>query len=199
MLLRYIPKILFEPKRAFEDAREIDNSAASVITGLLIPLALIAPIAALLGTTLLGWSIGNGSAVKLSYLSAGKISCAYFIGIVATTIVVSRFIQWMSSTYGSPQSFRSSLILAVLAAVPLYLCGIFQAYPVIWVNYLIGLPILAYSIYLLFTGLRVFFGIEKHRVFLFAAAIMALGMVSIVALLAITVLLWDSGITPEYS
>jgi len=199
MLLRYVPKILFKPKRAFEDAREIDDSVSSVIAGLLIPLALIAPIAAFLGTTLLGWSVGNGTTVKLSYLSAGKISSAYFIGIVATTVVVSRFIQWMSSTYGTPQSFRSSLILCVLTAIPLYLCGIFQAYPVVWVNYLIGLPMLAYSIYLLFVGLKALFDIEKHRVFLFAAAIMALGMVSIVALLAVTVLLWDSGISPEYS
>ena len=55
-----------------------------------------------------------------------------------------------------------------------------QLYPVLWLNMLVGLPALAYTVYLLYSGVPVMMGISKERGFLFASAVLAVGPVMLV-------------------
>ncbi|MCH8178135.1 MAG: DUF1282 family protein, partial [Proteobacteria bacterium] len=41
-----------------------------------------------------------------------------------------------------------------------------------WLNMLIGLPVLAYTVYLLYTGLPIMMGISRDRGFLFSTAVL---------------------------
>jgi len=199
MLLRYLPETLFRPREVFVRLRKQNLSLGSVLLGFVLPLALIAPVAAYFGTTIVGWSVGGGEPIRLTTESALKISVAYFIGVIVATLTVARFIQWMSQTYGDQQSFVRCLALAAFAATPLYLAGALQAYPVVWLNYVIGLPILAFSIYLLYLGIEVLFELSRERVLLFGGAILLVGMVALVGLLVATVLLWQSGVGPSFT
>jgi hypothetical protein len=72
-------------------------------------------------------------------------------------------------------------------------------YPVLWLNLLISLPALAYTVYLLYSGVPVMMGISKERGFLFSSAVLAVGLVMLVGVLAATVILWDIGIGPIYT
>jgi hypothetical protein len=89
--------------------------------------------------------------------------------------------------------------LAAFTAVPLLLLGVLQAYPVLLINFLVGLVALAYTVYLLYSGVPVMMGISKERGFLFSSAVLTFGLVSLVAMLAITVILWGFGVDPEYT
>lgn len=197
-MLKLIPSIFFHPHAAFASIRDRDLSTRSILLGYLLPLALIAPVAAFVGTTVVGWSIGSDLPVKLTSSSAAKICVAYFFGIVIATVTLARFIQWMSETYGARQTFQDCLILCAVSATPLYLGGFLQAYPVVWLNYIVGLPLLCFSIYLLYLGLEVLFYLPKERVFLFGASIVLVGMVALVGLLVSTVLLWGTGFAPVF-
>ena len=74
-----------------------------------------------------------------------------------------------------------------------------QLYPILWLNFLIGLPALAYSVYLLYTGVPILMRVEPERGFLFSSAVLAVGLVALVSLLAVTVLLWGSGFGPVFT
>ena len=199
MLQAIIPKIIFNPNSVFENLRDNQASTMTLLLTALIPLALIGPIAAFFGTTQIGWSVANGPPVTLTTKSALQICAAYFAGIVVATLTVARFIQWMSETYGEQQEFTRCLLLAISAAAPLYLCGLLQAWPIVWLNYIIGLPVLAYSVYLLYLGINVLLEVPKDRAFLFGSAVLAVGMVALVGLLAATVALWGYGIAPSFT
>ena len=62
---------------------------------------------------------------------------------------------------------------------------------------LIGLPALAYTVYLLYTGVPVMMGVNQERGFLFASAVLAVGLVMLVAVLGVMAMLWSMGIGPE--
>jgi hypothetical protein len=105
----------------------------------------------------------------------------------------------MGRTYGTKQTLSQCIALAAYTATPLYLSGIMLLYPMLWLNLLIGLPVLAYTVYLLYTGVPIIMGIPAERGFLFATAVLAVGLVTLVAVLAATVILWDIGVGPVFA
>jgi hypothetical protein len=91
------------------------------------------------------------------------------------------------------------VVLAAYTATPLFLIGIMELYPILWLNMVLGLPALAYSIYLLYTGVPIMMGISEERGFLFSSAVLAFGLVAFVALLAVTAILWGMGLEPQFT
>lgn len=199
MLLKYVWGILESPKSTWQAIRDDERSSAAQILGVLAPLALISPIAGLIGTTKVGWQIGVGEPVKLTMGSALQISVVYFGAILVAVCVIASLIHWMSETYGHKISFPHSLSITIYSAVPLFFVGLVQMYPVLWINFLFGLPALAYSVYLLFLGVPIVANIPVERGFMFSSAILAVALVALVGLLASTVVMWSVGIGPSFS
>lgn len=142
----------------------------AICSKLLIPviiLALIPPISGYIGTTTRGWRIGAGDPVMLDPGNAVILSILYFLAILAAIFSVALMIKWMGQTYGSDQPFSRCLTLSVFIPTPLLLIGIAQLYPILWLNLVIALPALAYSIMLLYTGIPVLMEIPKERGFIF--------------------------------
>jgi hypothetical protein len=72
-------------------------------------------------------------------------------------------------------------------------------YPVLWLNLLIALPALAYTVYLLYTGLPVMMNVPEDRGYLYASSVLGVGLVMLVGVLAATVVLWSTGgIGPQF-
>ena len=157
------------------------------------------PSAGYVGTTRTGWQIGTGDVVRLTEESALRISVLYYLAMVAATCSVAWVIHWMSRTYGASQPPGQCYALATYTATPLFLVGAMQLQPILWLNLLAGLPVLGYTVYLFYTGVPVMMEIPEERGFLFSSAVMAFGLVALVALLAISVLLWSSGFGPSFT
>lgn len=62
-----------------------------------------------------------------------------------------------------------------------------------WLNLPIGLPALGYTVYLLYTGVPVTMGVLKKRGFLFASAVLAVGLTIPLGVLAASVMLCGAG------
>ena len=73
----------------------------------------------------------------------------------------------MSRTYGGEQPLERCLALISYTATPMFLVGIVQSYPVMWPNYVVGLPVLAYTVYLLYIGTPIRMRIPREQGFLF--------------------------------
>lgn len=162
-------------------------------------LALIPAVCAFFGTTVYGWQIGAGDPVKLTVESASIMALLYYLVLVAAVCSVGWMIHWMGETYGSKQPLSQCMVLAAYVPTPLFLVGFLQVYPALWLNLVAGLPALAYTVFLLYTGVPVLMQVPPERGFLFSSSILAVGLVGLVGLLATTAVLWGIGIGPVYT
>lgn len=199
MSLRHAVGLLSRPKAEWGAIRERRYRAARSFVTHTAVLALIPAIAGYVGTTRTGWRIGAGAAVRLTEESASRIAILSYLAMLAATFAVASAIHWMSRTYGARQPYGQCYALATWTATPLFLVGVIQLQPILWMNLIVGLPVLAYTIYLFYLGVPVMMEIPEERGFLFSSAVLAFGLVALVALLALTVLLWSSGFGPSFT
>ncbi len=162
-------------------------------------LAAIPPVAAFIGSTVVGWQVGFGDPVRLTTESALQIAVAFYLAMLAGVFIMGKAIHWMARTYGAQPSLERSIVLAAYTATPLFLSGAVAVYPVLWLDMLVGLAALAYTVYLLYTGIPRMMGVSREQGFLFASAVLTVGMVVLVGLLAVTALLWGSGLAPAFT
>lgn len=199
MFPRHLIGLLTDPRVEWRVIRDREYSIRSCLGGHTLLLALIPAVSGYIGTTQIGWRIGAGDPVMLTVASASRISVLYYLAMVAAAISVGWMIHWMSQTYGSRPTFAQCLVLASYTATPLFLMGIMQLYPVLWLNMIIGLFALALTVRIFFAGVPIMMDIPEERAFLFASAVMAFGLVTLVAMLAVTVLLWGAGYAPAFT
>ena len=199
MSLSYVVKLFVHPGAGWAAIHTRRYSVAGVILGHTLLFALIPALAGYIGTTLVGWQIAGGEVVRLTNASAGKIALLYYLAMLAGVATVGSAIHWMGKTYGADQPMGQCIALASFSATPLFLIGALQAYPVLWLNLIAGLPVLAFTTYLFFTGVPIMMEIPEERGFLFSSAMLACGLVTLVAMLAVTALLWGAGFAPVFS
>ena len=190
--------LLINPQKTWHKIKEDGRGTVAVLLGHTAILGLIPPVCAYFGTTRVGWTIGYADPVRLTESSALPISVIYYLVILFSIYVLGRMIHWMNITYGTNCSVSRCVNLAAYPATPLLLVGVVQLYPALWLNYLIGLPALAYSIYLLYSGTEIMMELPRERAFLMASAILAVCLVALVGVLAATVTLWGLGIGPGF-
>ena len=68
-----------------------------------------------------------------------------------------------------------------------------------WLDFIVGLAAVSYSVYLLYLGIPIVMGIPEERGFLFASAVVAVGLVMAVIIMGATVMLWDMGYAPAFT
>lgn len=197
MVLNHVWGLFFHPKQEWKSIKGERCSIGKCYCSHVLILAAIPAIAGYIGTTQVGWSFGGFEVHKLTTQSALQIAIVTYLTMLVAVFSLGKAIHWMGQTYGSKQTLPQAIALAAYTATPLWLMGFFFLYPVLWVNMLIGLPALAYTVYLLYTGVPVMMSVSQERGFLFASAVLAVGLVMLVAVLGAMAMLWSMGIGPE--
>lgn len=198
MLLQYTWKFFFNSKKAWEEIRDKDCSITRCYLSYLIIIAAIAPISGFFGTTVVGWQIGDGEIVRLSTQSALLIAIIYYFAVLTSVLAISFAIQWMGKTYGSDIPLAQGVKLITYASTPIMLVGILELYPVLWLNLIVGLLALTYTVYLLYSGVPILFKIPSDKGFLLSSSLVAIGLVTLVSLLGLTAFFWDWGFAPQF-
>ena len=199
MQLKHLPGLLFKPQEEWREIRRSNVSISNIYFTLVLLLGAIPPICGYIGTTMVGWSVGDGPVVKLTVDSAMKISIMFYLAILVAVYAIGQMIHWMGDTYGFERDTARCIQLAAFIATPLMLIGVFLLMSNLWIIYLIGLPALIYSVYLLYTGVPIMLDLPKEKGFLLSSAVLAVGLVTLVGLLAATVILWGMGIEPSFN
>jgi hypothetical protein len=199
VVIKHIIGLFINPKQEWTSIREEQCSVAKCFATHTLALAAIPAISGFIGTTQIGWQIGRGAPVKLTVASALPISILYYLAMLVAIASIGALIKWMGSTYDADRPLPRAIVLASYTATPLFLIGIFQLYPILWLNMVLGLPALAYTVYLLYTGLPIMMEVSTEKGFLFSSAVLAVGLVALVATLAATVILWAYGFEPTFT
>ncbi|WP_417518596.1 Yip1 family protein [Marinobacter sp.] len=198
MSLTHTFGLLTHPDQQWEAIRKESESVTRLYTGHVLLLALIPALAGFFGTTQVGWQIGDGQITRLSVSSALSLSILFYAAMLAGIFILGKFIDFFAATYDAVDQEPRGVAMAAYTATPMFLIGVIAAYPNIWVNMLAGLVAIAYAVYLLYEGLPILMKIPEDRGFMFATAVLTVGLVMFVALLAISVVIWSAGIGPVY-
>lgn len=190
-------RVAVAPERAFRELAETQPDANVVFFRHVFWLALPPPAFAFVGGSLFGWRLGADEPLKLAADAQALVSVGYFATLLVGLLTTAAVTRWMAVTYGARQSFGLHLALVGAVAVPLVVGSVCHLYPHAFVNLLVLIPALIWSMYLLYTGLPIVLNIDPQRGMLMASAVIAWLLVAMVSLLGLTVALWSGGIGPS--
>lgn len=199
MFIQHIIGLFTDPAREWEAIRKRHMDAGKKSVGHVFILALIPAVSGYIGTTQVGWRIGVGDPIRITGDSAIAIAVIYYLALLVGVFSIGWVIHLLGKAYEVVRPMSLCIALAAYTATPLFLIGIMEIYPVLWLNMLLGLPALAYTVYLLYSGLPIMMQIPAERGFLYSSAVLAVGLVALVALLAMTALLWGLGLQPVFT
>tara|TARA_R110002072_G_scaffold64_12_gene458 strand:+ start:2949 stop:3545 length:597 start_codon:yes stop_codon:yes gene_type:complete len=191
--------ILISPLTEWERIRDKGDTVLGHYLKFIMLIALAPPIAWYVGSTEIGWEVG-GRLIRLTQESAAQIMVLFYVAILLGIGFLGYMVHWMSETYEAKISTPAKGIgVAAYTCVPMFLVGLTGFYPVLWLDILLGCAAAGYTVYLLYVGVPIVMNIPKERGFLFASALVAVGLVMCAALLGATVILWEMGAMPVFT
>lgn len=196
MFIQHMLGVLVHPKSEWREIRREHYSTLKCYGSHMVFLAAIPPLAAFIGTTQVGWSVTGSEMVTLTVASAFPIAIAFYFALLVGAGIMAKFIHWMEQTYGSESSFDDCMVLTTFTATPLFLSGLAALIPILWLDVLIGMAAVGYTIHLLYTGVPEMMEIPEDRAFFFSSSILTVGLVVLVGMLAVSVVLWGTLLTP---
>ena len=131
--------------------------------------------------------------------SALPMCAMFFLAMVGGVIFLGYMVHWMAESYGTASTVGQGVTLITYTASPFFIAGLLGLRPVLWLDIMLGCLVACYCIYLLYRGTSIVLKVPPERGFLYASAVFAVALVSFVALLGATVVLWDFGPAPEYT
>lgn len=134
---------------------ETDPSAWRVFSSYSVWLLLLPPLFSWIGAYNFGWRLGASEPLVLTPATLTLISIAYFLTLLFgfySTAVISR---WMASTYGASSSFGRHVALITIVGQPLALASVAHLFPNVFFNVVVMIPVMIWSMYLLYTGIPV--------------------------------------------
>ncbi len=198
MILGHLVGLYTHPKQEWKQI-DIRHEGLPNSMGHALLLALIPPICAYYSSVNIGWQIGAGDPIFITGNSALFMASGMYLAMIVGVCALAYLTQWMSKTFGSDPTYTQCLELASYTATPLFMAGVAALFPVPWFVMLVGLVAVAYSVYLLYTGVPILMHIEEERGFIYASSVVTCGLVLLVAIIAASVILWNVGIGPTFT
>lgn len=191
--MNHVWGLLTHPDREMRDIQQENETLSYHYTHHVFLMALIPVISAFIGTTQIGWDVGAEQTIPLSLFSAFALAILFYAVILAGVAVMGRIIWWMARDYPQRPALTSCMVFAGYIATPLFLSGLVALYPLVWLCVLVGALALIYTGYLLYVGIPQFLNIDREESLRFSGSTLAIGILVLEVLLAITVLMWGYG------
>ena len=191
--------IIFQPVKTWHEIAELSEAELKRYLWYPVILAILPAVAWYYGTTAVGWSVAGGETVYFSTASAAAIAPLFYLAQLGAIWAVGFFVHWMADTYGAESSMLKGVVITGFCATPILIFGVFGFHPMFWLDFLVGLVVVSHAVYLLYLGIPIVMRIPEERGFLFASAVVAVGMVAAIIVMGATVMLWDMGFTPTFT
>lgn len=192
-----LSRLVLNPKQVFQNLSGSRPSAKEVFFKLSVWLIALPPIFAYFGSLRYGWRLGATEPLMLSSAELAGISIGYFFTLLFGFVSSALVSQWMSVTYGARLSLGIHFALITVVGAPLVAGSIIHLYPDVFINILVLVPTLLWSMFLLYRGLPVVLQISPERGMLMSSALIGYLLVAAVSLLGLTVILWGIGVGPR--
>ncbi|OYW89190.1 MAG: hypothetical protein B7Z23_12135, partial [Pseudomonadales bacterium 32-61-5] len=133
-MINHVWGLFAHPSQEWQEITGEERGVGRLHLWEVLVLAAIPPIAAFIGTTRFGWSIGGGEPVMLTEASALQLTVLSYLAMLAGVAVMGAFIHWMSRTYDASPTLTQCIMFAAYTATPLFIGGLAAIYPVLWLG-----------------------------------------------------------------
>jgi len=191
--MNHVWGLFSHPDREMHVIRSENETVSHHYTHHVLLMAAVPGICAFIGTTQIGWGFDDGNIVKLSWTTGLALAVVFYALMLAGVAVMGRVIYWMARNYPQRPSLTHCMVFAGYVATPLFLSGVVALYPLVWLCALVGTLALFYTGYLLYIGIPTFLNINKEEGRSFSGSTLAIGVLLLEVLLALTVILWGYG------
>ncbi len=189
-------RLLFQPTAVFKVLADTQPSPMSVFIKVALWFGLLPPLFAYIGAVKHGWNLGTIEPLYLPNDVLLGISISYFVALLIGFISTAIISKWMASTYGARHSLGIHFAMISIVGAPIAVGSIIHLYPNVFINILVLVPAILWSMYLLYRGLPIVLHTTPERGMLMASSLIGYFLVALVSLLGITVVLWGYGIGP---
>jgi len=199
-MIQHTIGLLVKPSSQWRSIAELPEKSLNTLVLYPAIMAILPAVAWFYGTSRVGWTVGDSTdTIKLTVESARQISILFYLAMIACVACIGYFIHWMSHTYGAESTIAKGVVIAGLTATPLFISGLVGFYPLLWLDLLIGVGAVSWSVYLLYLGIPIVMDIPEERGFLFSSAVLAIALVILICLMVGSVILWDFGAAPAFT
>ena len=190
-MIQRIVALLLHPRSEWARIDAEPATVRGIMTGWVMPLAAIGPVAKLAGSQLFdGGRYGAAMAPRLT-TSLTEAVMGYALSLLAIYLL-SRLINGLGPNFGGKRDPVAAMKVAGYGATAAYLAGAFQLVHILEWFEVLGL----YSLYLIFVGLPAVMHAPRKRVFVFTVVVMLTGIALTIAL-SLIVLASREMFTPE--
>ena len=149
-LVERAKNICITPKTEWPVIAGETSSTGSLMSGYVAPLAIIGPVAAFIGGSLIGHTLPFIGTYRTPIIAGVGLAVFTFIMAFVGVFILSLIINALAPSFGGEKNSQQALKVAVYAYTPAWLAGILNIIPFLGL-----LAILAafYSLYLLYLGL----------------------------------------------
>ena len=198
-MIHHVLGLFTHPDQEWQQIRGEEPSIRQLYLTHTLIVAAIPAIAAFMGTTQIGWTMGGRAPVVLTANSALWMALMSYLTMLGAVALMSAFVHWMARTYDARPSMARCVAFTTYTASPLFIGGVAALYPHLWLGMMVGTAAICYTVYLLYMGLPTFMSVPADEGFLFASSVLAVGLVVLVAIMGAAVIIWGLGAGPGYT
>lgn len=195
MFISNMISLFTNPTETWSKLSQNDVSVIEVYLKHILWISLIPVISLYYGVTENGWTI-SGKTHTLTSDSALLLSIAFYFALLVGIALLAYSVVWMERTFGAKASFGKCLLFTTMTATPMYLAGFIGLFPDVWTVFFVLMVALAYTVYLLYSGVYRFMNIPEERGFIYSSSILTVGLCLLVGLIITSIIVWSFGIAP---
>ncbi len=190
--MNHILGLFINPQAEWIKIGQDNDSVLKHYLGFILVIAVLPVIGWFYGLTRIGWTLGD-HVIKITENSAMQVLALFYLAMICGVGVLGFMVHWMADTYKAETNYGKGVGIAAYSCTPLFIAGACGFYPILWLDIILVTAAACYAVYLLYVGVPNVLNIPKERGYLFASAMIAVGLVMTVALMGATVILWQLG------
>ena len=153
--------ILLSPQQEWQAIDEEETSIGGLVTGYVVPLAAIGPVASLIGMEIFGISVPSVGTYRVPIGAALRQGIAQYVMALVGVFVLALIIDKLAPYFRVEENRYQALKVAAYSSTPVWVVGIVGLIPALSILRLLGL---FYSLYLLYLGLPTLMRVPQHKV-----------------------------------
>ena len=153
--------ILLSPQQEWQAIDEEETSIGGLVTGYVVPLAAIGPVASLIGMEIFGISVPSVGTFRVPIGAALRQGIAQYVMALVGVFVLALIIDKLAPYFRVEENRYQALKIAAYSSTPVWVVGIVGLIPALSILRLLGL---FYSLYLLYLGLPTLMRVPQHKV-----------------------------------
>jgi hypothetical protein len=150
-LIERAKNMFVAPKTEWDVIAAESTPPKQLVTGYVLPLAIIAAIAGFIGAVVVGTSVPMLGTVRSSVVGGVLAAILQLVMAVASVYIMGFIIDALAPTFGGQKNFNQALKVAAYSYTPVWVLSILGIIP--WLGLLIALIAIGFAIYLLYLGL----------------------------------------------